>query len=213
MSAVELRPRARRALEAICDTFAPGGEGLPAATELGVPDALLELVARNPRAAERKQVGQLLGLWDTRLLAAVAGGGPRQLQLALADRARAGAAVLGRQPRPAAARRLPGAAQGHAARLLRQERRSNPVLGAMGYPGALGPPENPPPPGIEPLEVTADTELDCDVVVVGSGAGGGTAAAVLAGAGLDVIVIVGGRATTRSGTSTATSCPASRAST
>ena len=35
-----------------------------------MPDALLELVARNPRAAERKQVGQLLGLWDTRLLAA-----------------------------------------------------------------------------------------------------------------------------------------------
>ena len=27
----------------------------------------------------------------------------------------------------------------------------------MGYPGALGPPEDPPPPGIEPLEVTADT--------------------------------------------------------
>ena len=62
----------------------------------------------------------------------------------------------------------------------------------MGYPGALGPPENPPPPGIQPLEVTADTELDCDVVVVGSGAGGGTAAAVLAGAGLDVIVIEAG---------------------
>ena len=76
MSAAPLRPRARRALDAICDTFAPGGEGLPAATEIGVPDALLELVARNPRAAERKQVGQLLGLWDTRLLAAVAGGGP-----------------------------------------------------------------------------------------------------------------------------------------
>jgi choline dehydrogenase-like flavoprotein len=38
-----------------------------------VPDALLALVARNSRAAERKQVGQLLGLWDTRLLCAVAG--------------------------------------------------------------------------------------------------------------------------------------------
>ena len=62
----------------------------------------------------------------------------------------------------------------------------------MGYPGSLGPPENPPPPGIEPLEVTEDTELDCDVVVVGSGAGGGTAAAVLAGAGLDVIVVEAG---------------------
>ena len=73
-----LNPRARRALESICDTFAPGGAGLPSATELGVPDALLELVSRNPRASERKQVGQLLGLWDTRLLTAVGGGGLRR---------------------------------------------------------------------------------------------------------------------------------------
>jgi long-chain-alcohol oxidase len=77
MSTVDLSPRARRALDAICDTFAPGGAGLPSATDIGVPDALLELVARNPRAAERKQVGQLLGLWDARLLCAVAGGGLR----------------------------------------------------------------------------------------------------------------------------------------
>ena len=72
MSATDqLNRRSRRALESICDTFAPGGAGLPSATELGVPDALLELVSRNPRASERKQVGQLLGLWDTRLLTAV----------------------------------------------------------------------------------------------------------------------------------------------
>src|SRR4051794_15721292 len=70
-----LSPRARRALDAICDTFAPGGEGLPSASELGVPEALLGLVARNPRASERRQVSQLLGLWDTRLLCAIAGSG------------------------------------------------------------------------------------------------------------------------------------------
>jgi GMC oxidoreductase len=57
-----LKGRARAALDAICDTFAPGGDGLPSATELGVPEALLALVGRNPRAAERRQVGQLLGL-------------------------------------------------------------------------------------------------------------------------------------------------------
>jgi long-chain-alcohol oxidase len=71
----ELSGRGRRALDAICDTFVPGGEGLPSATEVGVPEALLGLVGRNPRAAERRQVSQLLGLWDTRLVCAVAGGG------------------------------------------------------------------------------------------------------------------------------------------
>jgi len=49
-----LSAKARSALDAICDTFVPGGDGLPSATELGVPDTLLGLVARNPRAAERK---------------------------------------------------------------------------------------------------------------------------------------------------------------
>src|SRR3954454_2339053 len=82
-----LSPKARAALDSICDTFVPGGDGLPSATEAGVPDALLGLVARNPRAAERKQVAQLLGLWDTRLLCAIAGGGVRRFtSLSQADR-------------------------------------------------------------------------------------------------------------------------------
>ena len=191
MSAVELKPRARRALDAICDTFAPGSEGLPAATDIGVPDALLELVARNPRAAERRQVGQLLGLWDTRLLAAVAGGGVRHFSaLSQAERERVLLAWAdSRLPQRRAAFQ---ALRKGALLAYYGKNGDNPVLSAMGYPGALGPPKNPPAPGIEPLEVTADIQLDCDVVVVGSGAGGGTAAAVLAGAGLDVIVIEAG---------------------
>jgi choline dehydrogenase-like flavoprotein len=42
---------------------------------------------------------------------------------------------------------------------------------------------------IQPLGITQDTTLDCDVVVVGSGAGGGVAAGELARAGKDVIVL------------------------
>src|SRR3954447_6581247 len=68
-------PRQRDALRAICDTFAPGGDGLPSASEHGVLDAIEQAVAANPRKAERRQVAQLMGLWDTRVLTAIGGGG------------------------------------------------------------------------------------------------------------------------------------------
>jgi long-chain-alcohol oxidase len=187
---------ASAALNAICDTFAPGGDGLPSATEAGVPEALLALVQRNPRAAERKQVTQLLGLWDTRLLSAVAGGGVKrfsslsqekreQILLSWAD-----SRVVQRRAAFQALRK--GSLLAYYGQGARNGK-GNPVWEAMGYPGPLGPPESPPPPTLEPLEVTEDTTLSCDVVIVGSGAGGGTAAAVLAQAGLDVVIVEAGR--------------------
>src|SRR5918998_3094786 len=72
---MELNDRQRRALEAICDTICPEADGLPTATELGVPGALLEAIDRNPREPERKQLAQLLSLWDTPVLTALGGGG------------------------------------------------------------------------------------------------------------------------------------------
>jgi choline dehydrogenase-like flavoprotein len=196
MSTPALSSKARASLDAICDTFVPGGDGLPSATELGVPEALLGLVGRNPRAAERKQVGQLLGLWDTRLLCAIAGGGARRFSSLAQDRREqvllswADSRVVQRRAAFQALRKgallaYYGSGGGNGAR--------NPAWDAIGYPGPLGPPEHPPPRTIEPLEVTEDTTLECDVVVVGSGAGGGTAAAVLAQAGLDVVIVEAGR--------------------
>jgi long-chain-alcohol oxidase len=191
----DLSTKARAALDAICDTFVPGGEGLPSATELGVPDTLLGLVARNPRAAERRQVAQLLGLWDTRLLCAIAGGGVRRFTaLSQTDRERvllswADSRLPQRRAAFQALRKgallsYYGSGDSNGAR--------NPAWDAIGYPGPLGPPDNPPPRTITPVSVTEDTSLACDVVVVGSGAGGGTAAAVLTSAGLDVVIVEAG---------------------
>jgi choline dehydrogenase-like flavoprotein len=193
---IRLRPRARSALDAICDTFAPGGYGLPSATELRVPEALLALVGRNPRAAERRQVGQLLGLWDTRLLCAIAGGGwGRFSGLSQAERERV---LLSWADSRVPQRRAAFQALRKGTLLAYYggdgpDGGPNPVWEAIGYPGPLGAPENPPAPGIEPVAVDGDTAIDCDVVVVGSGAGGGTAAAVLAEAGLDVVILEAGR--------------------
>lgn len=193
---MKLSAKGRAALDAICDTFAPGGDGLPSATDAGVPEALLALVQRNPRAAERNQVGQLLGLWDTRLLSAIAGGGVKRFTSLSQERREkillswADSRVVQRRAAFQALRK------GSLLAYYGQSGRNgdhNQVWDAMGYPGPLGTPQDPPPPAIEPLTVSDDTSLDCDVVVVGSGAGGGTAAAVLAQAGLDVIILEAGR--------------------
>jgi long-chain-alcohol oxidase len=193
---VKVSDRQRRALEGICDTFCPpGGDGVLGAGELGVPQALLEAVALNPRASERRQLAALLSLWDTRALGAVGGAGLQRFSsLSPEERER----VLlawgdSRSPQRRAVFQalrkgsllfyymLPGPGGSR-----------NPAWNAVGYDGPLGKLEGAPPKALTVTPVEHDQQLDCDVVIVGSGAGGGAAAAVLAGAGLDVVVIESG---------------------
>src|SRR3954447_17711445 len=75
-----LNDRQRAGLRAIVDTFAGpvdlgGGRRTPAASELGVVEAVEEAVAAAPRAADRKQTAMLLGLFGSRGLTALGGGG------------------------------------------------------------------------------------------------------------------------------------------
>src|SRR5918999_2513553 len=186
-----LSGKARRALGPHCDTFAPREGRLPSPTGLGVPEAILMAVGGNPSQIERDGFAGLLDAWDDQL--AGSGQAPfsslRQAErertlLAFADspdvQSRAAFQAL-RKGILLSYYCLPPAGGG-----------PNPVYEALGYPGPLGPPADPPPKRIKPLEVSQDTVLDCDVCVVGSGAGGGAAAGVLATARLRVVVLGAG---------------------
>src|SRR5918994_93485 len=61
---MELSRRQHAALVAICDTFAPGLEGLPSASEAGVPEAVVDAFARHPRRHELREILLLLSVWE-----------------------------------------------------------------------------------------------------------------------------------------------------
>src|SRR4051812_20014574 len=180
---LEISSKAREALDAICDTFVPGEAGLPSATSLGVPEAVLTAVGSSPSAVEQQMFAGLLDSWDPGF-AGLSAAKREAALLSWCD-----SQDVGQRAAFQALRKgillsyycLPWQGEG-----------PNPVDDALGYPGPLGPPSNPPPKTVSPLSVDSDTELSCDVVIVGLGAGGGTAAGVLAAAGLDVIVVEAG---------------------
>src|SRR5207237_9051175 len=64
-------------------------DGVPPASGLGVVDAVLDALALNPREAERKQVAQLMSVWDSAPLTLLGGGGLRRFSsLSQAERER-----------------------------------------------------------------------------------------------------------------------------
>jgi long-chain-alcohol oxidase len=192
---MKLTPRQRRALEEICDAFCPSADGAPTARELGVADALLAAISLNPRASERKQLGALLSLWDTRALGALGGAGLSRFSSLVPDEQERVLLAWGdsrSRQRRAVFQALRKGALLFYYMLPRPDGSRNPAWDAIGYDGPLGKLEGAPPKALSTTPVGHDTRLECDVVIVGSGAGGGAAAGVLAGAGLDVIVIESG---------------------
>ncbi len=180
---ITLSPSGRASLDAICDTFVPGENGLPSATDIHVPDVILGAMGGNPSAEVRDGFAGLIEGWDPDF-ASLPHGEREKALLAWCD--------SGDVMQRAAFQALRKLTMVMYYTLPWQGEGKNPVDEAIGYPGPHGKLKETPPKAIEPLEITEDTELDCDVVIVGSGAGGGTAAAVLAKEGLDVIVVEAG---------------------
>lgn len=210
---MELTKRQRRALESICDTFAPGAasgndsgpDGWPSALELGVPAAIAQATFKHARLAAQREFLSLLNFWDSHLHTAFAGRFARFSELPLATRSAillswCDSAIPQRRAVFQALRKL----FAHFYTSLPDPRRGpefgwarSGVWDNLGYPGPRGNyTTSSYPTGAQnkaqPLRLKKDTTLTCDVCVIGSGAGGGTAAGVLAAAGLDVIVLEAG---------------------
>ena len=194
---MKLTPRQQRALQNICDSFAPKAGGWPAASELGVPQAIAEAMDFNPRLGDRRQFLRLLDFWDSQIHTLLAIGRASRFS-SLPEEARTGVLLswadskLGH--RRAAFQALRKAVAYLYVMLPCLNRARTPVWHKIGYPGppSLGN-RTSSSSGLTATVPYQDLNLSCEVCIIGSGAGGGTAAAVLAEAGKDVVVLETGR--------------------
>jgi choline dehydrogenase-like flavoprotein len=182
----------RRALEALCDTFAPALEGgedeitraflARPASELGVASQIEGLLAQTAMPEEVEAFGQLLDAFAAQDVA----------ELSLEQRTALVHAVADSSPEAKLGVRQLRALTFLFFYGLPDEQGQNPNWQAIGYPGPLSPPPSPEqaPKTIVLEQLSGESAtLTADVCIVGSGAGGGVIAAELARAGSSVVVL------------------------
>src|SRR5579859_4388530 len=191
---MQLTPRQKHALEAICETFFPSSDGWPSAVEMGVPGALAEALDSNPRTRDRAQFLNLLDIWDSKLHGFLLAGEYEHFSK-LNRNVREGMlrswadSSLGK--RRAAFQTLRKAI-GFLYVMLPEGGGTSRVWRKIRFPGPLGVQRPAAARGLKVIVPEKETSLACDVCVIGSGAGGGVASAELAAAGKDVLVVEAG---------------------
>ena len=150
-----------------------------------VPARIYRTLGHLSSEADRKQVLGTLRALDTRVGALALTGRPVPVSWLSPAEAEAVVVRLQRARLPQL-RRFAGALV--SASLAALYGYPSPEWERIGYQGPIGPAPDEPR-RLEPLALSSDDVLSCDVVIVGSGAGAGVSAAVLAEAGYDVIVL------------------------
>lgn len=176
---------AERTLAHVVDGFAPGGDGLPSASELGIHRLILGEVRALGKPALERQLGLLLGLFESPLANVALVGRP--VRFSALDGPSREAYLRRLSLSPVATKRTAFQDLKRLTLLLLYGLEDSPYRALTGHVTPVAAPADPS--RIAVRTPAPGETLEADAVVIGSGAGGSVVAATLAAAGRRVLVL------------------------